>query len=62
MKNHLYSLIMLFLLVFDVSIQKAIAQQSDDYYTIRDAWMGYFNAHPQLITDTNEDGEYQEFM
>ena len=61
--KHLYFLIMAIILAVVVTpTLKATAQQSDNYYAIRDAWMGYFNANPQLKADTNEDGEYQEFM
>ena len=62
MKNHFYSFTVLLLFTFVVQVSKATAQQSDNYYTIRDSWISYFNANPQLMADTNEDGEYQEFM
>lgn len=61
--KHVHCLIAITILIIAISIgQSARAQQSDDYYSIRDAWTVYFNAHPDIKADTSEDGEYQEFL
>jgi hypothetical protein len=62
MKKLYFLILPVILATVTASVTKTVAQQPDDYYSIRDAWTVYFNAHPDIKADTDEAGEYQHFM
>ncbi len=59
--KHFYSLIIVTAIVTLIASGKdACAQQTDNYYSIRDNWNAFFNSHPELKSE--KDGEYQQFI